>query len=112
MSVFKFNSGGSLIVETSEDDASTKTIATTIDTWPAATDTGRRRMPRDSGTYVRFRDSANSANTTGWLTFKGNVDNWGYHAKDTGGFWNVHISDFVNETGELVAPVPQSPRLS
>lgn len=107
MAVFKFASAGSLIVETSEDNAATKAVAATIDTWGAASDTGRRRMPRDSGSWVRFRDATNG-NTTGWLDFRGNVDNWGYHAKDTAGFWNIHVGLFLQRDKTLVDPSAQS----
>lgn len=107
MPIFQFTSAGSLVVETSEDPALTKTIVATIDTWVLTTDTGRRRMPRDSGTWVRFRDATNGKNT-GWLDLRGNVSSYGYQAKDTGGNWNVHVGMFLNEFNTLVDPTAQS----
>lgn len=108
MAVFKFVSGGSLIVETSDDPAyPVKAFTETIDTWAPAGDTGRRRMPRDVGRFVRFRDSV-SGQSTDWLDFVGNMGSWGYAAKDSAGFWNVHVGTYLHESSALVDPPVQS----
>jgi hypothetical protein len=62
--------GDTVVVRVSEQTSKTKDKYVTIDTWTS--DSGRRRMPRDSGSFVKFIKTAGtngSVSTVGVGTY-------------------------------------------
>lgn len=82
----EFSGSMTIQVQASEDPNFAKSTWTVIDTW--TTNSGRRRMPREAGTYIRFIVTAY-----------------------TNGFCYVGVGKFLAQYGELIDPSSQSQKL-